>query len=184
VARGTAVGGRLVNGELLTEFLVGELREKIDPVTILDHDDLDKDVKPAAGKKWKICRNEDGGFDLTKIVGQLNDALVHACVYVYAESSCKVQMLAGSDDGIEILVNGKVVHKNTIKRVYTLDADQVKDVPLAKGWNTILLGIAQYDGGWGFSLRILDEDGKAPRGLHCATELPRERLTQLAPGGP
>ena len=55
----------------------------------------------------------------------------------------------------------------------TVDQDKVKDVPLEKGLNTILLGISQGSGGWGFALRIRDEQGDPPSGLYSTVEAPK-----------
>jgi hypothetical protein len=86
-----------------------------------------------------------------------------------------VQLWAGSDDGLQITVNGKIVHTNPGMRGCSEDQDKVKDVELVKGWNTVLLGISQGGGGWGFCLRVKDEKGDGPpKGLRYSTALPTE----------
>ena len=167
------VPGRVVGEDLLKEFLIGEVREKIDPNKILKEEVLDKNLKPTAGDKWKVCRSESNGlFDLNAAVGNKSNVLAHACVYVYAQEDRKVQLWIGSDDGVKVLVNGKVVHLNPAMRGCTPDQDRVKDVSLVKGWNTIMMGIMQGGGGWAFCLRIRDKDGKVPTGLTYGTGTP------------
>ena len=168
--------GEAVGEDLLKEFLIGELREKINPAKAFDLDNLDKNIRPAAGDKWKLCKNEDGNFDLTKHVGSLENVLVHACTYVYSDVDRKVQLLAGSDDCIQIIVNGKVVLTSPGAHALSADQDRARDVALSKGWNTILLVIPQGSGGWGFCLRIRNEQGDSPpMRLRYTAELPAEK---------
>jgi outer membrane protein assembly factor BamB len=172
----TAMPGLPVGERLLNEFLIGELREKIDFAKAFEQDNLDKNIRPVAGEKWKLCKEQGGVFDLTKHVRPLDNALVHACAYIYSGADRKVQLWAGSDDGIQIVVNGKVVHTSPTARGCTADSDKVKDVELKKGWNTVLLGISQGSAGWGFCLRIRNEQGDgAPLGVRYTAELPNER---------
>ena len=107
----TVLPGRIVEEEPLQEFLVGALQEGIDPGKVFDQDTLDKATKPVAGEKWKLCKESAGVFDLTTLVGGQNNILAHACVYLYSNSARKTQFWVGSDDGIQIVVNGKAVHK-------------------------------------------------------------------------
>ena len=168
----TVLPGRIVEEEPLQEFLVGALQEGIDPGKVFDQDTLDKATKPVAGEKWKLCKESAGVFDLTTLVGGQNNILAHACVYLYSNSARKTQFWVGSDDGIQIVVNGKAVHTNPATRGFEQDQDKIKDVELSKGWNTVLLGISQGVGGWAFGLRIRNETGDAaPTGLTYSAEL-------------
>jgi outer membrane protein assembly factor BamB len=172
----TVLPGRLVEEGPLQEFLVGALQESIDLGKVFDQDSLDKMTKPVAGEKWKLCKESSGVFDLTTLVGGQNNILAHACVYLYSDSARKTQFWVGSDDGIQIVVNGKAVHSNPAARPFDQDQDKIKDVVLSKGWNTVLLGISQGGGGWAFSLRIRNDTGDAaPTGLTYSAELPEEK---------
>ena len=68
-----------------------------------------------------------------------------------------VTAYAGSDDGIKVWVNGKVVHANKADRGLVPDADRF-EVPLKKGTNAILVKVTQGHGPWGFALRLNDPD--------------------------
>lgn len=154
---------RPCGGDLLHEFLIGELHENIHFPDVVQQAILpEADLKPDADANWKQARSENGTFDLNAIVGGKQNAAVHACVYLFSETDRKVQLLAGSDDGIRVVVNGKVVHMNPAARGLTVDSDHIPDVELKKGWNTVLLMISQASGGWGFCLRVMDETGKSP----------------------
>ncbi len=162
-----------VTDAMLQAFLIGELRVRIDPMKAFEQDDLDRNVHPAPGKIWRQCQDPSGMFDLIKCVGGQENALVHACVYVNSTENRKVQLWVGSDDGIQVFVNGKVVHTNLVMRGCAADQDKIENVQLTKGWNTLRLGISQGVGGWGFCMRIRNEAGNGPAtGLFYSTSLP------------
>ena len=178
-----ALPGRPVGEGLVQEFLIGGTKPNIVAKTVINEDVVDKNIKPAAGDKWKLVEStwqtpagEVGSFGLNECVGGYG-SVTHACVYVYSDSDRKVQLWAGvvSDSAIKLIVNGKVVHINPdpIGRPFQPDTEKVKDVPLVKGWNTVLMAIANKAGWWNFSLRIRDEQGSVPSGLSYTAEKPQ-----------
>ena len=57
-----------------------------------------------------------------------------------------------------------------------LDRIKAENVPLVKGWNAVLVGIAALDRDWIFNLRIRDEHGhEPPAGLWYTAEAPTEK---------
>jgi len=173
--------GRPVTETPLVEFLLGELREKIDPATIFAHDDLDKNIKPVAGGKWQAFQGKcdavegSGCIDLNKCLGYHENALGHACVYVHAETDCKVRLSVYADDGMQILVNGQAVYTEP----KSFQKKDIKDVALKQGWNTLLMGITQTAGFWGFRLSMRNEQGDGPPvGLRYAAALPAEKAAE------
>jgi outer membrane protein assembly factor BamB len=170
--------GRPVTEVPLLEFLFGELRERIDPQTIFKHDDLDKNMKPVAGGTWTAFKGKcdalegSGCIDLSKQFGDHENALGHACVYVHAETSCKVQLWVYADDGMQILVNGHSVYTEP----QSFQKNKIKDVELRKGWNNLLIGVTQTYGFWGYSLSLRNERGDGPPlGLRYTSESPNEK---------
>ena len=65
----------------------------------------------------------------------------------------QVILKIGSDDGIKVWVNGRLVHANNIARAFTPDQDRAT-ATFKKGRNTILMKITQNNLPWGASLRI------------------------------
>jgi hypothetical protein len=55
----------------------------------------------------------------------------------------------GSDDGIKVWLNGKVVHVNEVQRGCAGVADTV-ELKLQKGTNRLLVKIDNYISGWSF----------------------------------
>jgi hypothetical protein len=174
----TVTPGQPVAEVALDEYLVGEVRDKVDPATIFDHDDLDKHVKPVAGEKWRRIAevgNVNGRFQDS---GKLQDwlkgretPLVHACVYVHAEANCKCRLNVFAYGGVQVCVNGKPVYTEPQR----WQKKEIKDVEFKQGWNTLLLELTKINGWCGPSVVIRNEQGDGvPAGLRYTTERPNE----------
>jgi hypothetical protein len=166
----TVTPGRPVDEQAIREYLVGEVREKVDAKTIFEHDDLDKNIRPVAGEKWKLAKEV---FNLRDVLGSHDNPLGHACVYVHSETDCKVQLwVTVMGAGTQVNVNGKPVY--TEPQCVFGQKKEVKGVELKKGWNTLLMGVTQANW-WAFSVCIRNEQGDGlPTGLRYTAELPKE----------
>jgi hypothetical protein len=95
------------------------------------------------------------------------------CAYlrtgVYSPKAQDVSLEVGSDDGVKIWLNGKVVHANNVNRGLAVNQDKVK-AALAQGWNTVLMKITQGAAQWAASLRIRQPNGSKLDGLRLSTE--------------
>ena len=87
---------------------------------------------------------------------------------VWIENAQKVILEIGSDDGIKVWLNDKLVHQNNEERGHEQGQD-IAEVNLEKGWNSILLKVTQGEGGWGASLVICDMEGALIDGLKYST---------------
>jgi hypothetical protein len=163
------IAGTAVGEGFLPEFLIGAKREQIDPTKLQDPL-VDENLHPARGDQWKAVKTE-GVFDLNQIVGPLTNAAASAHLYLFSDADRTVQFWIGSDDGVRLAVNGKAVHVNPAFRGVQADQDKVK-APLRQGWNDVMLTIAQGGGGWGFCLRLRDEQGGPPVGLRYVVDPP------------
>ena len=132
---------------------------------------IDLKFGPELDKKfadWKEMPIGSEGFDagvidLEKFFGTTQN-LVYLNTKVFINESQNVLFELGSDDGIKVWVNNKLVHQNNVERGLEHANDVVK-VNLKKGWNTILMKITQGVGGWGASLAITDLDHVSIAGL-------------------
>jgi len=120
---------------------------------------------------------------LTKGIGKDTIALRQAvgpkaptsncCVYVrttlLAPSAQPVRLDLGSDDGIRVWLNGKLIHDHWVTRGVRPGEDKVK-AKLDKGRNVLLMKITQGGGDWGFSCRLSQPDGKPIKGLQVKPE--------------
>jgi hypothetical protein len=72
-----------------------------------------------------------------------------------------IRVSLGSDDGLDVLLNGERVHGHDTPRGAAPDQDTV-DLPLQAGANELLLRIDNYGGASGFYYRLADESGAGP----------------------
>lgn len=117
--------------------------------------------------QWKKIQGEKTGFvRLESLLSPNERAIAYGLVYVFSPDDRQALMLIGSDDGIRIWVNDKLVHSNPAYRGAYPDQDKVA-VELKKGWNKLLVKVLQGGGGWGYYLRFVDPESI----LHWNTEV-------------
>ncbi|GMW00592.1 MAG: hypothetical protein AMXMBFR84_17290 [Candidatus Hydrogenedentota bacterium] len=123
--------------------------------------DLAKEIKSAdVVLAWKSV-NADNSMalvDLIGTIGQRDRSFAYAYAEVPSAKAQAAQLRIGSDDGVRAWVNGKMVHDNNVDRGAALDQDVV-NVELKEGVNTILLRISQGAGGWNFMARLSGPGG-------------------------
>jgi hypothetical protein len=112
-------------------------------------------------------------FDLARL-----DNGANRCVYVrsaiWSDKEQPARLEIGSDDGVKVWVNDRVVHEAKVSRGYAAAQDKVP-VTLAAGWNTVMLKVVQAGGGWVFSCTIGGSDGQTIDGLKFSADEPAPR---------
>jgi type 1 glutamine amidotransferase/HEAT repeat protein len=83
---------------------------------------------------------------------------------IWSDKEQRVKLELGSDDGIKVWLNGEVVLANNAARGVN-PADDVIEITLRQGWNTLLLKIIQGAGGWGACARLRSLDGGKLEGV-------------------
>ncbi len=86
----------------------------------------------------------------------VENVFAYAFTTVNTEKAGPAYIGLGSDDGVRVWLNGKLVHNNFVRRGTVKDEDIIP-VNLRKGTNTILVKVVQGDGGWGFVLRFMSD---------------------------
>ena len=109
-------------------------------------------------------------MDLLKALGG-EQRVAYACTWVHSDQSQAVRLELGTDDGVKVWLNRKVVQANNTFRGLEPGADKV-DVTLNAGWNALLLKVTQLNQGWAFCARFCKPDGSHLDGLQFATERP------------
>lgn len=103
--------------------------------------------------------NEAGYLDLRKRTDAEPDFGEHAVAFVRfvatVTTTREVTLRLGSDDGVAVFVNGAEVFRRQVHRGAAPDQDLVP-IALRAGANTIVLKIANDDGGFGAYVRISD----------------------------
>jgi len=127
----------------------------------------------ATGVTWKIMPvstdpKQPWLMDLAKAVGGEN-RVAYLRTRVYSPKAQDVLLEAGSDDGIKIWLNGKLIHGNNASRSCKPGEDKVKTA-LTEGWNLFLLKINNGGTDWGACLRLRAPDGSKLPGLRASIE--------------
>jgi alpha-galactosidase len=103
---------------------------------------------------WKpYLAGKKGYVSLDRAVGRVDNAVAYAYTEVEAIHARETVLKCGSDDGIKIWVNGKVVHERDEKRGYSEKSDEAP-IFLSEGINRIVVKITNHEAGWGFGVAI------------------------------
>jgi len=107
-------------------------------------------------------------IELDKALGGDNRA-AYLRSKVWSEKTQKVTLELGSDDGIKVWLNGRLVHANNAVRPAEPGQDKV-EVTLKQGWNGLLLKVTQGGGQWAVCARLRNLDGSKLEGLKIQAE--------------
>ncbi len=123
-------------------------------------------IRPSVGTKhkrpggkeavWIEHVTETGRVDLQAIfAGEPTDNRVaYAYTTIRRDRAGKGFLALGSDDGVRVWLNGRVVHDHLIARGTSQDDDLVP-VTFRRGDNRVLVKVENGTGGWGLILRAL-----------------------------
>lgn len=102
---------------------------------------------------WRNPRPPYGIVDLNKVLGRATHCAAYMRCAIQSDDKRPVRLHVGSDDGVKLWLNGRVVHKNNVARPLTAGQDRV-DVILEPGWNELLMKVTQGGGDWAGHLRV------------------------------
>ena len=103
---------------------------------------------------WKSYTAGKKGFvNLDKVVGRAESAVAYAYAEIESIHGRETVLRCGSDDGIKVWLNGKVVHQNDTQRSYSAVEDEAA-IYLQEGVNRLLVKITNQVGGWGFGVAV------------------------------
>lgn len=103
-------------------------------------------------------------IDFQEFFGRRVGVVAYALAWIDAEEACEATLSLGSDDGVIVRLNGREVHRNLVQRGYSSQSDRAP-LRLNRGRNTLLVQVTQGDGDWKFGARLLDAEGRPPRGV-------------------
>lgn len=111
----------------------------------------------AAGKVWRICRDNRGTLDFSAVFGQLQNSVAYAYQEFRSDRQQSLALKLGSDDGIKVWLNGRLVWEQHLHRSLVADEDALR-VEVKTGINRLLIKVDQGNGGWGFTARFRSLD--------------------------
>ncbi len=106
---------------------------------------------------WQYYESKDDIVDLTKVFGEKNYVITYALAEINSSEDKSALFGIGSDDGVKIWLNGKLVHENWTGRSISKDNDIVS-IKLQKGKNQILIKVQNMTGNWEFCCRMLGKE--------------------------
>jgi len=135
-------------------------KEDIQPVTVLTNKPIAPLVLKGKQYPWQLVKTSTDIIDLDKQYAGADFAAAFALAEIKADKEVKTFLSVGSDDGIRIWHNGKLIHDNWIPRGVNKDDDLVP-ITLQPGSNQILLKVQDIQQGWGFVIRLLSKEAIA-----------------------
>lgn len=109
--------------------------------------------------RWKKAAAGTNGFvDLREAIGPGTHRIAYAATWIESPRDRKALFSLGSDDGVQVWLNGERIWRNPAHRGWANDQDRFAG-DLRKGRNEVLVKVNQGIAGWGFSLRVSDAKG-------------------------
>jgi CubicO group peptidase (beta-lactamase class C family) len=132
--------------------------------------------------KWQLISLGDDIVNLDSFYKGKDFVYAYALAEIKASIPTNVMLGIGSDDGIKVWLNGKLVHDNWIPRGVSKDDDLVP-LKLVKGSNQILLKVQDIKGGWAFVARMLDRAALTDLLTRAAGNGNLDKMNLLIEGG-
>jgi len=110
--------------------------------------------------EWKTVQSSSDVVDLKAGDSEADYAIAYAWAEIELPEKTKGLLGLGSDDGVKVWLNGKLVHDNWVARACAPDDDLVP-VDFAAGRNQLLLKVQNIQGDWSFTCRLLGQELQA-----------------------
>ena len=128
--------------------------------------DLRREYDGRKGKiRWKEYHSKQDLIDLLAACSLRNEdsqgAVAYAVCWVKSDKERPVILATGSDDGIKVWLNRKIVHDKGGYRPADPNSERTP-IRLIAGWNEVLVKIDNHSGPWGLYLRFLDSGTGGP----------------------
>jgi hypothetical protein len=123
---------------------------------------LAREYDGAQGRiRWRLHHTDKDLIDLAGFFNYREPASAYAVCWVHTERQRPVVLSVGSDDGIKIWINRKLVLDHAIAR-QALPGQDLVNTELAAGWNELLLKIDNISAEWGFYCELRDASNGQP----------------------
>jgi len=150
--------------ELQKRVFAADLLEKVGGEAGLDFTVISKKDQAIT---WRTIKSDNFAIDLIKEFGEKEFAVIYAYTEINVSVEQKVLLGIGSDDGVKVWLNGKLIHENWLSRGVQADNDLVPAI-LQQGVNRLLLKVQNIQGEWGFACRIMSKTSLADKVVNAA----------------
>jgi len=120
--------------------------------------------------QWRAYVSSSYEVDFLRLFRPTRRVLAYAATWVKSDRPRRVWFKLGSDDGVKVWLNGKLLHDNPIYRGMRPDEDTFEG-RLQKGLNFLLVKVDQGGGDWRFCLRLVDAAGEPIRDIQLVLPL-------------
>ncbi|MCG3129247.1 MAG: hypothetical protein CHACPFDD_04168 [Phycisphaerae bacterium] len=149
---------------------------------------FEKAFPPESGVDLSAAYGEKGEIrwvarpELKDGVPQPSPAPSYSATYYYrtvrSPQERHMRLSLGSDDGIVVWLNGKVVHRSDTPRPLAPDQDSV-ELALPAGESRLLIKVVNYSGGFGLYFARMEDDAlEIPLAVGRCLELPEEQRNE------
>ena len=108
--------------------------------------------------------------DFSQLFGPQENAAAYALTWLDSDKAQDALLTLGSDDGAQVWLNDRQVHKKLVPRGYAAQSDRIP-IHLNQGCNKLLVKITQANGPWRFGAHLLAPDG----GFLAGVKYPEDR---------
>ena len=135
-----------------------------------------KEGQTVQGKVWRRISSPPMPVNLNGLFGFSQNCVAYAYVEFESPTAQAVALKLGSDDGLKVWFNGKLLVSDHVHRALQIDEDALT-LKIQTGLNRLLLKIDQGGGEWSFSARLssLEDDAQAWK----AVATPRFKICPL-----
>ena len=107
--------------------------------------------------QWNVLDSDTDIIDLNTHFGRPDYAIAYACAEITMSHDERILFGIGSDDGIQMWLNGELVHENWVGRAINPDDDLVV-LNMKKGFNRLVIKIQDMAGEWAFCCRPMGDE--------------------------
>jgi hypothetical protein len=121
-----------------------------------DKTDLNREYDGLKGKvRWQAYRGSTDKVDLQKFFDHGEAGVAYAVCWVRSFGGQRVQLATGSDDGIKVWIDRRLVLDKAVHRE-AIPGDEKTPISLKDGWQELLVKVDNRFGSWAFYLDIVD----------------------------
>jgi len=167
--------GQAAGSPFVRQFLAcGPFRDLEPERQLVGPEELPFEGHNTMGRLWVPIDADPRGYVDVGVLGPAPSAATLAHVYVRSQTDQDLVLLIGSDDRVQVTLNGRCVFTSPNDKIGSWQADQEKvPVRLSQGWNRLLIRVWNESAGCGFSSRFVLPDGR-PVTLETSAGVPQE----------
>ncbi len=123
----------------------------------------DPDINPNGVPQWVPWLNSVELLDHqnAQLYGALDNVMAYAATYLCVDVETTVTFAVGTDDAVQVLLDGAEVWVNSVYRGYTARQDTFQ-ATLTAGTHLLMVKTFEAGGAWSLGVAILDEFGVDP----------------------